>query len=146
MTPAGTVYIHESGGCIVYIGFRKTCPDDGITPLIKETMEQLNEYFDGKRKEFSIPFRAEGSTLQKDVCRSLMKIPYGETRTYKEIAEDIGNPKAVRAVATAIGKNPLSIIIPCHRVIGSDGNMRGYAGGIPFKEYLLGVEGWNPGG
>jgi len=138
------IYIRASGETIVYIGFENVKEKENVTPVIKRTIEQLNEYFSGKRKEFDIPLNVEGSELQKNVCDSLMKIPYGETVTYKDIANDIGNPKAIRAVATAIGKNPISIIIPCHRVIGSDGNMRGYAGGIPFKEYLLGVEKWRP--
>jgi methylated-DNA-[protein]-cysteine S-methyltransferase len=143
-TPAGMIYIHEIDNKITYIGFENTCKSENITPLIRKTIEQLNEYFSGKRKEFSIPLSVNESDLQNAVCNSLLKISYGETRTYKEIAADIGNPKAIRAVASAIGRNPISIIIPCHRVIGSDGNMRGYAGGIPFKEHLLGVEGWLP--
>jgi O-6-methylguanine DNA methyltransferase len=142
-TPAGIVYITESNGKISYIGFRGECFGE-TTPLIKRTMDQLIEYFNGVRKEFDIPFIVNGNEFQKAVCDSLMKIPYGETTTYKAIAADIGKPTAIRAVATAIGKNPISVIIPCHRVIGSDGNMRGYAGGIPFKEFLLETEGWKP--
>jgi methylated-DNA-[protein]-cysteine S-methyltransferase len=138
------IYICESNGTITNIGFTDTGVRENITPPIKETMKQLNEYFSGKRKEFDLPLSVEGSELQKDVCNSLMKIPYGETRTYADIAKDVGRPRAVRAVATAIGKNPIAIVIPCHRVIGSDGKMRGFAGGIPFKEYLLKVEGWKP--
>ena len=143
-TPAGNVNIFGSGKNIIRIGFGDACTDGTVTDAIRTAMKQLNEYFSGKRKEFSIPFIVEGSELQKDVCRSLMSIPYGETRTYKEIAAAAGYPKAIRAVATAIGKNPIAIVIPCHRVIGSDGNMRGFGGGIPFKEYLLEVEGWKP--
>jgi len=139
-TPVGTLYICGFGGTLTYMGFEKTFTDERITPLIKDTTEQLNEYFNRKRKHFTIPFTVGGSELQRNVCDTLAKIPYGETRTYKDIAESIGNPKAIRAVATAIGKNPISLIIPCHRVIGSDGKMRGYAGGIPFKEYLLELE------
>ena len=143
-TPAGTVHICASGESITYIGFEKRYDIEGTSEVIERTIVQLNEYFSGKRKEFDIPFIVEGSELQKNVCGSLMKIPYGETRTYREIAADIGIPRAVRAVASAIGRNPISIVIPCHRVIGSDGKMRGYAGGIPFKEYLLEVEGCLP--
>ena len=143
-TSAGTIYIQESEGTIIHIGFRDPNIREHMTPLLKEATDQLMEYFNGKRKDFDITFAVIGSELQKDVCNSLMKIPYGETRTYKEIAKDVGRPKAIRAVATAIGKNPVSVVIPCHRVIGSDGNMRGFGGGIPFKEYLLGVEGWKP--
>jgi len=139
-TPAGTVYICGFGKTVTYIGFEKTFTEEKVTSLIKETTEQLNEYFSRGRKHFTVPFTVGGSELQKKVCDALMKIPYGETRTYGDIAESIGNPKAIRAVATAIGKNPVSLIIPCHRVIGTDGKMRGYAGGIPFKEYLLELE------
>ena len=143
-TPAGTVHIRELDGKITYIGFEDTCGEKRITPLIERTICQLNEYIRGERKGFDIPFAVNGSELQRSVCDSLMRIPYGETVTYKDVAKDIGNPTAVRAVATAIGRNPIAIIIPCHRVIGSDGRMRGYAGGIPFKEFLLGTEGWGP--
>jgi len=141
-TPAGTIYIRASGEEITYIGFENDGSAERVTPLIGRAIEQLNEYLSGRRKGFDVPFIVNGSDLQKSVCNSLIKIPYGETRTYKDIAKDIGNPRAIRAVATAIGKNPVSVIVPCHRVIGSDGKMRGYAGGIPFKEFLLETEGW----
>ena len=144
-TPPGMLYIRESGGSIIYIGFEKDDGPETVTPLIKRTEDQLNEYFAGKRKEFGIPLRSCGSDLQKSVWDALTKIPYGETRTYKQIASDAGRPEAIRAVASMIGKNPISVIVPCHRVIGSDGKMRGYAGGIPFKEYLLRLENGNSG-
>lgn len=103
---------------------------------------QINEYLDGKRKEFSIYdlCKAEGTNFQQKVWQELLNIPYGQTKTYKDIAKNIGNEKAVRAVATAIGKNPLMIITPCHRVIGSDGKMHGYAYGINLKKRLLDLE------
>lgn len=103
---------------------------------------QINEYLDGKRKEFSIYdlCKAEGTNFQQKVWQELLNIPYGQTKTYKDIAKNIGNEKAVRAVATAIGKNPLMVIIPCHRVIGSDGKMHGYAYGINLKKKLLDLE------
>ena len=103
---------------------------------------QINEYLDGKRKEFSIYYlcKAEGTNFQQKVWQELLNIPYGQTKTYKDIAKNIGNEKAVRAVATAIGKNPLMIITPCHRVIGSDGKMHGYAYGINLKKKLLDLE------
>ena len=143
-TPAGIIYIQGTEEHIDWIGFSRPDAPEGITPVIDEAVKQLTEYLDGKRREFDLPIEVEGSDLQKAVCNSLMRIPYGETVTYKDVAADIGNPKAIRAVATAVGKNPISIVIPCHRVIGSDGKMRGFAGGISFKEYLLGVEGWIP--
>lgn len=103
---------------------------------------QINEYLDGKRKEFSIYdlCKAEGTNFQQKVWQELLNIPYGQTKTYKDIAKNIGNEKAVRAVATAISKNPLMIITPCHRVIGSDGKMHGYAYGINLKKKLLDLE------
>jgi len=143
-TPAGIVFIQGTDEYITGIGFSEPCTPAGTTPVIETAVKQLNEYFDGSRKEFDLPLKVEGSELQVSVCDSLIKIPYGETVTYKKVAADIGNPRAIRAVATAIGRNPIAIVIPCHRVIGSDGKMRGFAGGIPFKEYLLEVEGWIP--
>lgn len=107
-----------------------------------KVISQINEYLDGKRKEFSIYdlCKAEGTNFQQKVWQELLSIPYGQTKTYKDIAKNIGNEKAVRAVATAIGKNPLMIITPCHRVIGSDGKMHGYAYGINLKKKLLDLE------
>jgi len=106
-----------------------------------DTLEkQLKEYFDGRRKEFDIPLVAPGTPFQKKVWDALMKIPYGETRSYSEQAKAIGNPKAVRAVAKANGDNRIGIIIPCHRVIGSDGELTGYGGGLWRKRYLLNLE------
>jgi len=143
-TPAGMIYIDGTEEHITWIGFSKPDASEGTTSVIERTVKQLTEYLNGSRREFDLPLKVEGSDLQKAVCGSLTKIPYGKTVTYKDVAADIGNPKAIRAVATAVGRNPISVVIPCHRVIGSDGNMRGFAGGIPFKEYLLGVEGWIP--
>ena len=107
-----------------------------------ELVKEINQYLSKYRKEFSIfdLVRLEGTRFQKEVWHELQNIPYGETRSYKEIAKNIGNENAVRAVASAIGKNPLMIIIPCHRVIGSDGKMHGYAYGINLKKYLLDLE------
>ncbi|MFZ4451815.1 methylated-DNA--[protein]-cysteine S-methyltransferase [Salibacterium aidingense] len=109
------------------------------------TMRQLREYFSGKRREFDIPLDLYGTPFQLAVWHALAVIPYGETRSYKEIAEDIQAPKAVRAVGSANNKNPVSLIIPCHRVIGSGGKMVGYGGGLDKKEYLLKMEGALPG-
>ncbi len=105
-------------------------------------MEQLQEYFQRERKEFEFPIDLHGTPFQKRVWRQLQTIPYGEVRSYKEIALALGAPKAVRAVGGANNKNPLSIIIPCHRVIGSNGSLVGYGGGLHIKEYLLTLEGW----
>ena len=110
------------------------------TKLLVKAKNELEEYFDGKRKEFDLPLKQEGTEFQKKVWNALSKIPYGETRTYKEIAKMIGNEKASRAVGMANNKNNIPIIIPCHRVIGSDGKLVGYALGLDIKQYLLDLE------
>ncbi|MDU5229066.1 MAG: methylated-DNA--[protein]-cysteine S-methyltransferase [Anaerococcus sp.] len=112
------------------------------TSQTDKVIKEINQYLSKYRKEFSIYDLVilEGTRFQKEVWHELQNIPYGETRSYKGIAKNIGNENAVRAVASAIGKNPLMIIIPCHRVIGSDGKMHGYAYGINLKKYLLDLE------
>ncbi len=110
------------------------------TPLIKKTKDQLEEYFAGTRKEFEIPLKPAGTEFQSKVWEALREIPYGETRSYKQISERIDRPKAYRAVGHANNQNPISIIIPCHRVIGINGKMVGYGGGIDIKEKLLVLE------
>lgn len=102
--------------------------------------EEVMEYLDGKRKTFDIKYEINGTEFQKKVWKEFTKIPYGETRTYKEIAVAVGNPKASRAVGMANNKNPIAIIVPCHRVIGSDGKLVGYAGGLDMKKFLLDLE------
>jgi methylated-DNA-[protein]-cysteine S-methyltransferase len=111
------------------------------TPLIKKAAAQIEEYLNGKRKKFSLPLAMHGTEFQMDVWRALQTIPYGETRSYKEIAELVHRPKAVRAVGMANHCNPISIIVPCHRVIGHDGSLVGYGGGLPLKKFLLELEG-----
>lgn len=113
------------------------------TKLLLETKRQLQEYLEGKRKEFELPIEQEGTKFQKQVWEALRKIPYGETRTYKEIAKMVGNEKASRAVGMANNKNSIPIIIPCHRVIGSNGKLVGYALGLDVKQYLLDLENKN---
>lgn len=102
--------------------------------------EQLRQYFQGKRKQFSLPLDLEGTDFQKQVLRAVQQVPYGTTQSYQQIALKIGNPRAVRAVGNANRTNPLPIIIPCHRIIGSDGSMTGYGGGIDLKRKLLEFE------
>ena len=102
--------------------------------------EQLKEYFAGVRKTFDLPIKLCGTPFQMRVWQQLQKIPYGQTRTYKQIAEAVGSPKACRAVGMANHNNPIAIIVPCHRVIGSNGLLTGYAGGLDFKQYLLNLE------
>jgi methylated-DNA-[protein]-cysteine S-methyltransferase len=114
---------------------------DDHHPVLLETERQLGEYFAGSRKEFSMDLDFHGTDFQKAVWHALLTIPYGETRSYGEIAVQLGNPKAVRAVGAANGKNPISIIAPCHRVIGADGKLTGFAGGLEAKSCLLKIEG-----
>lgn len=109
-------------------------------PILLETQKQLTEYFAGKRQQFDVPLDFEGTEFQKKVWQALLSIPFGETRSYRDIAEQIGNVKAVRAVGAANGKNPISIIAPCHRVIGMNGKLVGFAGGLGNKDILLKIE------
>ena len=109
--------------------------------IIKDCIKQLDEYFRGKRKSFELKLNPEGTEFQKKVWKELLKIPYGTTLSYGEIARRIKNQKAVRSVGQAIGRNPISIVIPCHRVIGGDGSLTGYASGLWRKEWLLKHEG-----
>jgi methylated-DNA-[protein]-cysteine S-methyltransferase len=135
--------IAEENNAITGVYFGANVPAGFIkaqTPLIKKAAAQLEEYFSGKRKKFSLPLDMRGTEFQMDVWRALQNIPYGETRSYKEIAEQVNRPKAVRAVGMANHRNPISIIVPCHRVIGRDGSLTGYGGGLPLKRYLLELE------
>ena len=109
-------------------------------PILLETQKQLNEYFAGQRQVFDLPLDFEGTEFQQKVWQALLTIPFGETRSYKQIAEQIGNVKAVRAVGAANGKNPISIITPCHRVVGANGKLVGFAGGLENKDVLLQLE------
>ena len=109
-------------------------------PILLETQKQLREYFAGTRQQFDLPLDFEGTVFQKKVWQALLGIPFGETRSYRDIAEQVGNIKAVRAVGAANGKNPISIIAPCHRVVGVNGKLVGFAGGLDNKEILLGLE------
>ncbi|RZG75330.1 methylated-DNA--[protein]-cysteine S-methyltransferase [Acinetobacter sp. WCHAc060025] len=108
--------------------------------VLLETQRQLNEYFAGQRQVFDLPLDFEGTEFQQKVWQALLTIPFGETRSYKQIAEQVGNVKAVRAVGAANGKNPISIIAPCHRVVGANGKLVGFAGGLENKDILLKIE------
>jgi len=114
-------------------------PDDQH-PVLMKTERQLGEYFAGKRKTFSVPLDMRGTPFQKNVWEALLAIPFGETRSYGQLATQLGNPRATRAVGAANGRNPISIIVPCHRVIGSSGKLTGFAGGLETKERLLRLE------
>ena len=111
------------------------------SPVLLETERQLQEYFAGTRSQFTLELDFSGTDFQKQVWQTLLTIPFGETRSYSQIARQIGNPKAVRAVGAANGRNPISIIAPCHRVIGASGELTGFAGGLQAKQYLLALEG-----
>lgn len=117
-----------------------TLVEDPQHPVLIEARRQLQEYFAGQRNVFELPLDFAGTDFQKKVWQALLNIPYGQTRSYREIAEQVGNVKAVRAVGAANGKNPISIIAPCHRVIGSSGKLVGFAGGLDKKEILLNIE------
>ena len=108
--------------------------------ILQKTRVQLDEYFNMQRKTFDIPIRMVGTDFQKSVWEALLKVPYGTTSTYLQLAKDIGKAKAVRAVANANAANAIGIIIPCHRIIGTNGELTGYAGGLPLKKYLLELE------
>jgi methylated-DNA-[protein]-cysteine S-methyltransferase len=114
--------------------------EDRQHPMLHKVKQQLQEYFAGQRQQFDLPLDFQGTAFQQQVWQALLSIPYGETRSYKEIAVQLGNEKAVRAVGAANGKNPISIIAPCHRVIGSSGALVGFAGGLDKKQILLSLE------
>lgn len=110
------------------------------TTLIKEAAKQLEEYLNGSRTTFDLPLNPQGTEFQRSVWKALCDIPFGETRSYKQVAIAVGNPKASRAIGMANNKNPIMIFVPCHRVIGSNGKLVGYAGGLDIKEKLLSIE------
>lgn len=114
--------------------------EDGHHPVLIEARRQLHEYFAGARTAFSLPLEFTGTAFQKKVWQALLGIPYGETRSYGQIAQQLGSPQAVRAVGAANGRNPISIIAPCHRVIGANGALTGFAGGVEAKACLLALE------
>ena len=112
----------------------------GTSAVIETTMIQLDEYFAGQRREFDVPLMFAGTEFQKQVWNELLLIPHGRTTTYGELARRIGHPAAVRAIANAVGSNALSVLVPCHRVLGADGALTGYAGGLSAKRHLLALE------
>jgi len=120
-------------------------PAPAATSILEETARQLDNYFAGRLRRFDLPLSPSGTPFQREVWEALCAIPYGETRTYGEMAETIGRPKAVRAVGAANGANPIPIVVPCHRVIGADGSLTGYGGGMEIKKRLLALEGAWPG-
>ncbi|GFZ29508.1 methylated-DNA--protein-cysteine methyltransferase [Clostridium zeae] len=140
----GVLLIEDDGTAITKICFAKengnTITDEVQSPLFKRAVAQLQDYFNGKTFVFDLPLNPKGTAFQKQVWKTLNEIPYGETKSYGEIAKIIKNEKAARAIGMANNKNPIMIIIPCHRVIGSNGSLVGYAGGIDVKRKLLDME------
>jgi methylated-DNA-[protein]-cysteine S-methyltransferase len=134
-----TICANQCAVTKVYFG-EHCCEEKLETPIIKEAYAQLSEYFFGKRKQFEIELEYFGTDFQLSVLEQLKKIPYGKTKTYKEIAVTINNPKSYRALGKACGKNPIPIFIPCHRVIGPNGGLVGYNGGLSIKKKLLEIE------
>ncbi len=141
-SPLGLLEITTDKQFVKAISFvdeiRKPSSSDDF--LGSETVRQLNEYFDKKRRKFELPLAPNGTLFQKKIWDLLLQIPFGETRSYAELSTTYGDEKAIRAIAAANGKNPIAIVIPCHRVIGKDGKLVGYAGGLPRKQYLLNLE------
>ena len=139
------VEIATEGQFLTHLLFSDTkSPSDAVeksTPFLRKVAGELNEYLSGKRRQFDIPIKLSGTDFQLAVWNALLTIPYGETRSYKEIAEQIGNPKSCRAVGMANHRNPIAIIVPCHRVIGADGSLTGFGGGLDLKRQLLELEG-----
>ncbi|HHW58351.1 MAG TPA: methylated-DNA--[protein]-cysteine S-methyltransferase [Clostridia bacterium] len=145
LSPIGTLTIFSSGEGICRIDFENKNSlegfEEGNNVYIEECIHQLDLYFKRKLKEFDLKLDLQGTDFQKAVWREISKIPYGKVKTYEEIAKLIDKPKAGRAVGQALNKNPIPIIIPCHRVIGKDGNLTGFGGGIEIKKFLLSLEG-----
>ena len=145
-SPVGFINIKVSDGCInelIYIDDETSVIPDKIklslsdTKILKKCISQFDEYFSGKRKIFDLPISQQGSEFQQKVWKELLNVPFGKTISYLQLAQKLGDLKAIRAAASANGRNKLNIIVPCHRVIGSDGSLTGYGGGLPKKKWLL---------
>ena len=139
-TPLGKMCLRGTDSAVTGLGFGEA-PREEPSPLLLEAERQLGEYFSGVRREFDLPLEPAGTEFQQTVWRELRRIPYGETVSYGQLAARIGKPRACRAVGGANNRNPIAIILPCHRVVGSGGDLTGYAGGLDKKRYLLKLEG-----
>lgn len=143
-SPIGDLHLVAHDKALVYLGFKFREWDNQMkstNKIIERTKSQLDEYFAGTRKEFDVPYSLGGTEFQNNVWKTLTKIPFGKTWSYQQMAEALKKPTAMRAVGRTNGLNPISIILPCHRVIGKSGSLTGYAGGLPAKEFLLKLEG-----
>lgn len=140
-SPLGTLLLQEEENQLTVVHFMDDEVDAVLSatdsPVLLQTILQLDEYFAGRRKQFSLPLSPAGTAFQQKVWQQLIQIPFAETITYLHVAKRLGNVKSIRAAASANGKNPLAIIIPCHRVVGADGKLTGYAGGLHRKQWLL---------
>lgn len=140
-SPFGPLVIGWEADAVVSLRLAsEPVPETPSCPLVLTTIRQLQEYFAGTRKEFEIPLSPQGTPFQQRVWRELCRIPYGQTRTYGEVAAQIGKPGAARAVGQAANRNPIWLLIPCHRVVGIGGTLTGYAGGLQMKQALLDLE------
>jgi methylated-DNA-[protein]-cysteine S-methyltransferase len=139
ISPLGPIRLRADDDALLELTFGEASGDDD-TPILAATRQQLDEYFDGERKTFDLPLRLEGSPWEQRVWAELLKIGYGETASYGELAAKLGVPNAARAVGSANGRNPISIVVPCHRVIGARGALTGYAWGVERKSALLDLE------
>lgn len=138
----GNILLESREDCLSLLRFTDEKPDGEISdPVLSGVVGQLLQYFSGERKIFNIPIGLGGTDFQRKVWMEIAKIPFGQTTTYLNISKKLGNPGAIRAVGAAIGANPILVILPCHRVLGSDGNLTGYAGGLDKKKALLELEG-----
>ncbi len=146
-TPIGPLTVTATKKAVTAIRFGTQVPEGSTpctgaeaTPLLRKAAEEIGDYFAGSRRKFTLPLAPEGTPFQQKVWEALRTIPYGETRTYKQIAIQIGHNQSFRAVGMASNRNPIAIVVPCHRVIGYDGKLTGYAGGLDIKEQLLELE------
>lgn len=142
-SPVGWLTLQQEADCLVSLRFGRWEAEEATlinTPLLQETQKQLSAYFAGKLRQFHLPLAPKGTAFQQKCWQVLQTIPYGSTFTYKQQAEAVGNPGAARAVGMANHCNPLPILIPCHRVVGANGKLTGYAGGLSIKEFLLELE------
>ena len=139
-TPIGYLTVRADERYLLFVEFGICEKCKNTNSVTEKAKTQILEYLDGKRKSFTLEYKITGTDFQKRVLSALSAVPYGKTASYKEIAEAAGSPSAFRAVGTACNKNKLPIIIPCHRIIGSDGSLTGYAGGLEIKQYLLETE------
>ncbi|MDO7903700.1 methylated-DNA--[protein]-cysteine S-methyltransferase [Pseudomonas sp. K1(2024)] len=149
-SPVGTLTLVARGECLAAVLWEEERENrvrlgelhrEDSLPVLRETARQLGEYFAGQRERFELSLDFAGTDFQRQVWAALLTIPFGQTRSYSDIARQIGNPSAVRAVGAANGRNPISIIAPCHRVIGASGSLTGFAGGLAAKHFLLALEG-----